>query len=125
MTRRAHIAPKGLRPGQLSGKTPAKVTDAQLANLTWYYRGCTTCGVRFCVIATNAHSTCQDCRLKLEGIGTGRPLWDRNGDPAPCCLTARLIDDADTLVAYRCAGPTLWWQCHTCKRCHPYNPKDH
>jgi len=121
--RRRITAPKGLRPGEVTGKKPAKETSGDNYGLPWYYRGCTTCGLRFSTVQSAPREMCQDCRLGLYGHGSGRPLWDRNGDPVACCLTRSVpLTDPEALAAYRCAGPTGWWQCAGCKRAHPFDP---
>lgn len=88
----------------------------------YHAHGCRQCGRRYM----------DTCKTPLEnGVcmspctnGLEPPLWDRDKSPADCCrANSRLTTDNAVLNSYALGGPGPWFQCATCKRTHPFDPK--
>jgi len=86
----------------------------------WHAHGCGRCGLRYADSCDDSldDGVCASCRG-----GRPRPLWDRNSDPALCCLEESRLATVEQRRTYLLVGQSTWWICQVCKRTHPYNPK--
>lgn len=80
-----------------------------------HVHACRTCGLRYgCHCGDpQVNGQCSQCRLGQE-----RPLWDRNHDPRPCCVTAQHVLFGEDVLKYALAGPGPWFRCQdkSCRR---------
>ncbi len=101
------------------GLAPQIKPEATIAGFAgrFHLHSCTSCGHTYGCSCTSpaVNGRCGDCRTDH-----GRPLWDRDRDPAPCCGRDQLdlLTRADDLKTYQLAGPGPWWKCRTCARVH-------
>lgn len=87
-----------------------------------HHHGCVVCSARYsdaCLIRA-VNSRCPSCR---SGGQHGRPRWDQDHDPRPCCRTASVLATKEVLTKYALGGPGPWWRCRQCSRTHPYDPR--
>lgn len=82
---------------------------------------CTTCGERY---GDNCANSPQDEVCPACKAGHGWPLWRTNRLPADCCKIESAPTTKDDRALYRLGGAVDWWICKTCKRTHPYDPKE-
>lgn len=82
--------------------------------------GCSDCKLRYtdACRTSDVDGLCQDCRKSAHG----RPVWEVNGDPHPCCYRDSIKATIEVRSAYELAGTRSWWKCRTCARTHPYQP---
>lgn len=111
-------APAGIRVG-----AGGAVSKARLEALKGVHsHGCSGCSSYY----TDACQTplinqlCKDCRPDMPH---GRPSWDRDRDPLPCCRAEVRLATAQQLLTFRLGGNTAWWICTSCVRTHPYDPR--
>lgn len=83
--------------------------------------GCTACGRRY----TDA---CQEPLVNRTCscvTGHARSQWDRDSDPQDCCrLYSQPVVNTETLARYALGGDEPWFQCQTCFRTHPRDPRE-
>lgn len=88
----------------------------------FHAHGCQTCGERYtdaCQTPT-VDRACFQCRT-----GIPRAIWDRNMLPRECCRASALkMTSLREMERYGLGGSVEWWQCPTCKRTIPYDPKE-
>ena len=115
---RKHVV-KGLVPGTVSGTRHNTSTKGRFDGVL-HYHGCAVCSLIYCDYCKESglDSICKDC----IPAHFGRPSWERNADPLPCCLSDSRPAKPSETTSYRLGGVSTWWICRTCCRTHPYNP---
>lgn len=102
-------------------KTPQELMAKLGADSIVHGHLCAECVTRYddrCV-TPHINSVCPTCRY-----GNSRSLWRDTGSPQECCIKGPLRKmTLKESVAANLAGSTFWWECSTCKRKHPFDPK--
>lgn len=82
---------------------------------------CLQCGERYeDACETSAEDDiCASCRH-----GHPWPFWRTSRLPQTCCRSNSRKATKDDRSTYRLGGQATWWICLTCKRTHPYDPKE-
>ncbi len=114
---RKHVV-KQLAPGVVTGIKPPTGKGPFDGDL--HYHGCAVCSHLYedCCTESGLDSICKDCMPHHFG----RPSWERDRDPQPCCHHDSRPALPREIRSYRLAGLSTWWICDTCCRTHPYNP---
>lgn len=86
--------------------------------------GCRQCDGRYedTCDDNKSDTVCGSCRVgkSLDQRGL---LFD-NRRPKECCRDNSRPASKEEIKTYRLAGAHKWWICATCKRTHPFNPKE-